>query len=77
MHFLHVFYSENVLYMFRTDKLFILRRHFILHMHDTYQFLRMQYKMPPEDEQIVCSKHVQDVFRVKYVKKVNLVGLIT
>ena len=27
MHFLYVFYSEDVLYMFRTDKLLILRRH--------------------------------------------------
>ena len=32
MHFLYVFHSENVLYMFRTDKLFILRRHFLLYM---------------------------------------------
>jgi hypothetical protein len=32
MHFLYVFYYENVLYMFRTGKLFILRRNFLLYI---------------------------------------------
>ena len=60
MHFLYEFYSENVLYTFRIDKLFILRRYFILYMHDTYQYLHIQYKVPPEDEQLVYSKRVED-----------------
>ena len=32
MYFLYVFYFENVLYMFRADKLFIFKRHFMLYM---------------------------------------------
>ena len=32
MHFVYIFYSENLLYMFRTDKLFVLRRHFSLYV---------------------------------------------
>ena len=32
MHVFNVLYSENVLYMFRTDKLFILKRHILLYM---------------------------------------------
>ena len=32
MYFIYVFYSENVLYMSRTDKLFILTRHLLLYM---------------------------------------------
>ena len=32
--------------------------------------------MPPEDEQLVCSKHVEDVSIVKYIKKVHLVVLL-
>ena len=32
MHFLYVFYSESILYMFQTDKPFILRRYFLLYM---------------------------------------------
>ena len=31
MLFLYIFYSKTVLYMFRTNKLFILRRHFLLY----------------------------------------------
>ena len=32
MPFLYVFYSDNVLYTFRTDKLFIFRRRFLLYV---------------------------------------------
>ena len=46
-------------------------------MYDTYQYLHIQEQVPPEDEQLVCSKYVEDIFRVKYVKKVHLVGLTT
>ena len=31
MHFTYVFYPENVLSIFRTNKLFILRRHFLIY----------------------------------------------
>ena len=44
-------------------------------MHDTYQYLHIQSKAPPEDEQLVCSKHVEDVIRIK-LKKLHLVGFI-
>ena len=32
MQFIYAFYSVNILYMFRADKLFILRRPFLLYM---------------------------------------------
>ena len=72
MHFIGVFYSGNVLYTFRTDKLFILRRHWVTVRRATYR-----NPVPPEDEQLVCSKHVEDIFRVQYMKKVRLVCPVT
>jgi DNA-binding transcriptional regulator YhcF (GntR family) len=35
---------------------------------------RMYSKLPPEDEQLIYSKHVEDIYWNKLRKKVHLVG---
>ena len=72
-------YSNNILYMFRTDKLFILRRQLLTRSswRSTLIVLAasqrgctintvdcMYSKLPTEDEQFICSKHVEDIIGI-------------